>query len=397
MNETALVATNGNYGALAPYGDKDTVRELCGRIMSFHPAAKEVGEEGMMLAAQLAILTGASPIPGTNEIHIYMDKGKPKVERGYNYWARRAREAGGVRWIIQSRPMNKEERELYGIPNGVLAAVCKGMRATDYQQARREGMTFAQAENACGYIGIATATANEFAKNGRPPIWTPMKRAEVDFYRKAFPFIPGERANAGYGMVQGPDGYFRPANHMMGQGNPDYRTGGSLAQLNGDLFGDEVGPEWAGAAVAAGEDVLEGEFEEAATATTNPETGEMVPAVLPMDWAGHAENAEDLDVWASAVYQLTKEVATDAAQVKKGYVYLFGQFDPANNIITREVFRGYASAVADGAKKGEAATAAKVKFQEKLAERERQLAEMRAAIVTADDLFGEGEADSEEE
>lgn len=377
MSETALVTTNGDR-MVTVYGQQEAVTALVERMMTFHPAASEVGREGMLMAAELAVMIGASPLPSVNEIHIYKDKGGVKVAPGQNWWQRRAEGKGGVRWVFQARPMTKEERDAYGIPNGVFAAICKGMRAVDYTQARREGMTFAQAENACSYIGIGTAAQSEYAKNGRPAVWTAIKRALKDFYSQAFPWTPGEQFDAGAGMKRTADGYYAPTSFIVGA-EP---TGKSLAELNGELFGDDpAGPEWEEGAFEAGEEMeaVEGEYEEEPAA--DQEIGETDP--LPMDWIGQAENAKDLDVFSSAAYQLLKQVFTDAPGVRRAYGRVCGDFRPENNRIALAAMGKLAQALGDGVRQADAIKMAATYFTKLLQPDEQPTA---AAEFTA----GEG-------
>lgn len=196
--------------ALENYADRSVVRELMSRLLKFHPAAAEVGEPGMLMAAQIAILMGASPLPGTNEIHIWMDKGKPKVEAGINYWQRRGDQKGGVLWDIEPRPMTEAEREMYQITDGFYGAICRGVRLMDIEQLRQMGLSINQAIKMKGVTGIGVAGKNEYAKNGRPPIWTAIKRCKTDFFKMAFPFIPGEIIAPGAGMQRNASGAIQP-------------------------------------------------------------------------------------------------------------------------------------------------------------------------------------------
>jgi hypothetical protein len=40
-------------------------------MMKFHPAYTDVGDAGMIAAAQLAILSDANPLPTMGEIHVW--------------------------------------------------------------------------------------------------------------------------------------------------------------------------------------------------------------------------------------------------------------------------------------------------------------------------------------
>jgi hypothetical protein len=197
--------------ALENYADRSVVRELMNRLMSFHPAHTDVGEQGMLMAAQIAILMGASPLPGTNEIHIWLDKGKPKVEPGINYWQRRGDQKGGVLWDIEPRPMSESEMEMYQIDKKThYAAICRGIRIMDIAPLREFGLPINQIMKMKGVVGIGVATKSEYAKNGRPPVWTAIKRAKTDFFKMAFPFIPGEIITPGAGMIRNEQGQIEP-------------------------------------------------------------------------------------------------------------------------------------------------------------------------------------------
>ena len=64
-NGQALTTVNGT--SLTGFGERAEVRELATRMMKFHPAYKDVGETGMIAVAQLAILSGANPLPTAGE------------------------------------------------------------------------------------------------------------------------------------------------------------------------------------------------------------------------------------------------------------------------------------------------------------------------------------------
>lgn len=212
--------------ALAVYENRDIVRELVARLMMFHPAAAEVGKRGMIQVAQLALTMGASPFPNMNEIHVYPDnRGGIVVQPGINFWLRRAIYYGGVRWIDPVRPMSIDEIELYQIDAEYLGAICRGVRQREFLLRRRENHELGIDEPVSATLRSMTITgmgivnrASTYqyknqtfyteAKTGRPLIWTAEKRAETDFYKRAFPFIPGERVPAGAGMIalEKPDG-----------------------------------------------------------------------------------------------------------------------------------------------------------------------------------------------
>lgn len=186
MTDNSLVLSDN--GALTRYAARDDVRELGDRLMAMHPAAGEVGAAAMRAAAQLAILLGANPLPGVNEVHIWKDnKGRNCMSLGINYWRRKAREWGGVLYEIRPRPMRQNEMTEYGIAAGTTAAICRGVRADDMIKFKAAGFTTNEIWSMCGATGIGTQGPNEYAKSGRPGVWTSLKRAETDMLRQLFP------------------------------------------------------------------------------------------------------------------------------------------------------------------------------------------------------------------
>lgn len=338
MNEMALVTTNGNGRghALDHYAGRDEVRELADRLMAMHPAAKDVGIENMRAVAQLAILVDASPLPGTNEISVWKDKdGRICFGLGINYFRRKTQELGGVLWEIPPRQMNAKERDEYNIPKDVTAAICRGVRVEDMLKFRTAGFTTNEIWKMCAMTGMGTIGQNEYAKKGRPSIWSALKRAEVDLYRQLFPVMMQKVATSTVQVEE-----VAPAV----EGKPAV----SLDDINHDLYGEST--LWEEGVFEAGEEseAVEGEFEE--ETAVNPETGEITPAadLVPMDWVGQAENAKDLDVFVSAAYQLLKQVFTDAPGVRRAYGQVCGDFKPENNRIALAAMGKLAQAIGDG-------------------------------------------------
>ena len=109
---TALAPPDVRGTQIEQYGQRAEVQEIVDRLLALHPASDEVGPAGMKSVAQLAVLSGASPLPGTNEIHVWKNKrtGKIQTTLGINYFRRRARELGGVFWSSRPRQMNPKER-----------------------------------------------------------------------------------------------------------------------------------------------------------------------------------------------------------------------------------------------------------------------------------------------
>lgn len=241
---------------LAAYADRDLVRELAYRLMKFHPAAKEVGQDAMLAAAQLAIVMGASPLPGTNEIHIYRDNRGVTVQPGINYWRRRATQYGGIHWIIRPRPMTDDEVALYGLSKNELGAICRASRQFDVDDLMSKGLNIREARESSGATGLGTVTTDTASsgrykeqKNGRPLIWTAIKRAETDVLKQLFPFVPGEQFAPGLGLARDASGALHLSDERQWQhaGDPVAIEAGrapnsdtpqpSLAELNQRMFG----------------------------------------------------------------------------------------------------------------------------------------------------------------
>jgi len=209
-NTQALEKVDGT--ALANYGERNEIRELSDRMMAFHPAYEDVGKSGMIAAAQLAIMSGANPLPTTGEIHIWKDwKGKNVVMLGIAFWRRKAREVDTPIWYIDNedtdqtrrvyepRTMVGEERQQYHILAGDVASICKAYRLSEYLKLVESGVPWLVAQQmvcrtGIGVIKKADMVARKATKsrakgdpidppNGRTWEWVANKRAEQDVYR----------------------------------------------------------------------------------------------------------------------------------------------------------------------------------------------------------------------
>ena len=237
MTDSALTVIEQR--ALSAYSEREEVRELADRLLNMHPAATEVGAAGMRAAAQLALLLGANPLPGVNEVHIWKDKqGRTCMSLGVNYWRRKAQEWGGVLFEIRPRQMRPEEAKEYGIPANVIGSICRGVRAEDMLRFRSVGFTANDIWDMCGATGVGTVNATDYAKQGRPLVWTANKRAETDLLRQLFPaqfsHVAGQLAQAPVTVLT--DGDDAP--------DPDPEPPArryTLADANRDLFSD--GPD----------------------------------------------------------------------------------------------------------------------------------------------------------
>ena len=209
-NEQALINVNGT--ALASFGERAEVRELAARMMKFHPAYRDVGETGMIAVAQLAILSGANPLPTAGEIYAWIDwRGDLVAMLGIAYWRRRAREVDAPIWFVDTedrdpnrrsyepRQMQDAERAAYGVLDGDSAAICKAYRMSEYLKLLEAGTPWHTAQQMLTRTGIGVVKHRETVAqkatrtrsigdpidppHGRTWAWVACKRAEQDVYR----------------------------------------------------------------------------------------------------------------------------------------------------------------------------------------------------------------------
>ncbi len=256
MTYNAMILHTDNT-VMRAYGDRDDVRELGDRLMAMHPAAADVGANAMRAAAQLALLLGANPLPGVNEVHIWRDnKGRNCMTLGINYWRRKAQEWGGYVYEIRPRPMRPEELAEYGIANGTMAAICTGARTADMLSFKALGFTTNEIWDMCGRTGVGTQGANEYAKSGRPNVWTSLKRAETDMLRQLFPaeFAALDRQ----AIADDAPIIITTADAIDEDDEPAPKRRYTAAELNDDLF-----PRSRSASKSVTPDVDDGEYEDA--------------------------------------------------------------------------------------------------------------------------------------
>jgi hypothetical protein len=248
--------------ALQMYGERAIMRELVDRLMAFHPAAGDVGVKGMRQVAQLAITLGISPLPGTNDMHVWTQEKSIKVDGqwtkrdiitvipGINYHERRALMYGGVEWMVPVQPFAEIDYDLYGVDfDKEMGALCIGCRAAEVERKVAQGWTIKDAQKAARIMGLGTVGRSEDPKKGRPLIWSAFKRARTDFFRQAFPYIPGEQVPPGPGMkwdadencyVPAYDLHWGALNPALDSGERDVDVPDSMQgeDINEMMFGD---------------------------------------------------------------------------------------------------------------------------------------------------------------
>jgi len=357
-DDKLAVIENVNGTALESYQSRDEVRELADRLLSLHPAAGEVGKPGMIAVAQLALLVGASPLPGTNEIHVWKSGQKIQFQLGINYYRRKADEQGGVLWSLQPRQMRDDEREENGVANGMLAAICKAVRRDDMENYAAKGYKANQIFEMCGRTGIGTAGTNE-GKAGRTAIWTAFKRAEVDLYRALFPTMMAKVSQAQEGMVKIGDG--PKWKEFEGEEIDDMFSYGDAPERV-EVVDFETGE----IEDIDYEEIPEDDFNQDAEPTGPEETavydGEPVHHD-PEFWLEQATEAKDLDGLAQALYKLHEPsgVFADATATKKAIVHICGSDAGNGNAI--QAIGKYVTTVADGVAKKKAVTSAKMLYK----------------------------------
>ena len=194
--------------------NEEVVSSFGQTLMRMHPQGQEIGARGMYTIAQLALVTGANPLPGSNGIHAWVDKkGKLNITFGIDFWRGEGEKEGGLLWVDHPRPMTSKEREHYGILEAQDAAICSACLKRDAIDLLREmqgmglAMTLKDAMDIVKRTGFGVANAQEYAKAGRSRQWSADKRAETDLYRKLVPTMrrANERIQKGEYVESGKD------------------------------------------------------------------------------------------------------------------------------------------------------------------------------------------------
>lgn len=319
-NETALTTVRGT--SIEMFGETDEIMALTDRLMSLHTAATEVGKAGMRAVAQLAVLTGANPLPASGEIWVWQGKGgKTEVDLGIAYYRRIANTKDRINWIVEPRPMTESEREKYGIPDGYLASIAVGYPGSRLVELVEMGMPWELAEKRAARTAYAVVRPEEMyatrdyknkngfvyrkkgtlmpAPEGRTWQWTADKRAEKDFYKLV--------AMVDTTLAERIEKVNRMVNERIG-GDDTPKMEFDESQFQEDMFGDApatapASPDPAPAVQPEEDDVEDGEFTET---ESEDDAGEDVPelktgqpvmvrgevedlpativAVLPDDW-----------------------------------------------------------------------------------------------------------------
>lgn len=240
--------------------DRDLVVEFADTLMGVHPQAQEVGVQGMRTVAQLALITGANPLPGTNGIHAWKDnKGKVCIQFGVGFWRSQAELEGGRLWTFRPRPMDDQEREYYGIAKGQTASICSGAMKRDVfglmHDARELGieMSIKDAKGEVSCIGVGVVNGNEYDANGRTKQWKADLRAERDLLRQLVPVMQRARQNVVTGQRFHGGLDWSVGNYVRGEA-PELPDDYDSDDANRDLGLDD---DWDEVVFDAGDDVID--------------------------------------------------------------------------------------------------------------------------------------------
>ena len=146
----------------------------------------------------------------------------------------------------------------------------------------------------------------------------------------------------------------------------------TIDEINADLFGEDVPRRSLPASTAIHASPVPWETD--AEVVLDEWVDDSPPAADPADhpnWRTQALRATDLDTWAQAAFQVdgTANALADAAATRRWYEHVIGsEFDPGATTGALEALARYVSAVADGASKTDAITAARKSFKAALEE-----------------------------
>ncbi len=187
--ESKAVVPMSDHAPLS-YGSKSEVKSLAARIMSLHPSAKQIGDRGALLLAQLGIALGLNPLPGTGHISAWIDKdGRLCVHIGLEGRMSLARRDSS--FSVNTRPMRAEEIEEHGLAQGDRGAIAELFRHDLIREMHSLGLPVKP------IIGIGIATKGEYIAKGRSLAWRASQRAIKDALRQAYSFsLPNELAGA---------------------------------------------------------------------------------------------------------------------------------------------------------------------------------------------------------
>lgn len=180
--------------------DTEAVEIAVSIIQTAIERAADIPAQVIRAGAILAVQVGANPNPLAGELYIYPIMGKWTPYLGIAYYRRIAEERGarvmfspGRNQSDEPRAMTDDERAYYGVPDRMLASICKGFRGDRLVELMDRGIPWTDAAQMIARTGLGYLSDDEMknrngqymsAPHGRSWQWKCDKRAEMDLYRK---------------------------------------------------------------------------------------------------------------------------------------------------------------------------------------------------------------------
>lgn len=213
---TALTVQNQAIQSLS-IANSNKVNSIASQLMKLHKNADEIGESTMLVVAQLAVMSGANPLPKAGELWVWLDSYRnPVIDFGIAFYRRMARQVDVLSWCwdttdngdifpFKPRAMNEQERKDNGVIDGDIAGICQGYRQSEFFSYLDRGVSQEVAMMTCSQAGIGIVSHKEMyaqkdyktkngyvyrkkgdlmdAPTGRTWQWVANKRAEKDLIR----------------------------------------------------------------------------------------------------------------------------------------------------------------------------------------------------------------------
>ncbi len=179
--------------AIVAYGDSDEVKQLAGRLQAFLPNSKELGKTGLHLVAQVAILHGLDPMPGSDHLYAWYDKKKGElvVTIGYKGLIHLARRE--LAFTHTSRPMTEQEREEHGLREGWIGYVTELYELAKAAECKQIGIPYHPV------VGTAVWKPGDRVPAARTPAWVAKKNSLKDALRQVV--TTGQRLQSALDMA----------------------------------------------------------------------------------------------------------------------------------------------------------------------------------------------------
>jgi hypothetical protein len=224
MTDQPLAIEKSKTDRIAPWGDRNEIREIARRVQLMAPGAKKLKENEALALAQGAVSHGLDPFNG--EIWYIPGSGLMAGIKGLRKAARQ--QIAGNFWAEFEEITDPDERKVMMIPEGALAYRCI-LRDSETIRAYAEGWKQMKAEGVPAEIipdilgkrpytvGIGYMKVGESTK--MDPVQAAMKRSEADALKRRFdlPFAiagdgNGETIEAEWAEVGDLDDEPAPAN-----------------------------------------------------------------------------------------------------------------------------------------------------------------------------------------